>query len=222
MSICNKKGLDFEPEIAELAVKRRTLMEEFEQLEFDTLLDFHHEKALAQKFVASEEKGIREYQWAYFALKFAKLDPYFRALHWNPDWNGEPNKAHIAELVELLELWEEQYQVGEDLELNPTFGASALWGGADADLIDDGCVVDWKVINDPKLGHPHSQEQWAQVLAYALMAVKDGKPITHVAIYYARHGLLLKRPIEEVCSAPIDVAIESTLYPNEQLREASQ
>jgi len=212
MAICNKKGIDFEPSIAELAVKRRTLVEESEQAEFSTFLDFQLEKQLAQKYVASEERGVREHQWAYFALKFAKLDPYFRAGYWNAEWNNEPRKEYMHELVDLLHLWEEKYTVGEEVDLNPVFGSSHLWGGADGDIIDDGCMIDWKVVNDPKLGTNDSLKHWAQVLAYALMAVKDGKNISHVAIYYARHGLLVGKSIEEVCKCPVAEAIDAILY----------
>jgi len=215
MAICNKKGIDFEPSIAELAVKRRTSVEEFEQAESSTSLDFQLEKELAQKYVASEDKGTREFQWAYFSLKFAKLDPYYRADYWNPDWNSEPNVDYVQELVALLSVWEKNYVVGKEVDLNPVFGSSHLWGGADGDIIDDGCMIDWKVVNDPKLGTKDSLKHWAQVLAYALMAIKDGKNISHVAIYYARHGLLVRKPIEEVCQWPIDAAIDAILYEEE-------
>ena len=219
MAICNKNSLEFEPSIAEIAVQKRTVVEEFEQLDFNTFLDFQREKQLAQKYVLSEDKGIREYQWAYFALKFAKLDPYFRAGYWNAEWNNAPRKEYVDELVELLDLWEEKYTVGEEVDLNPVFGSSHLWGGADGDIIDDGCMIDWKVVNHPKLGTADSLKHWAQVFAYALMAIKDGKNISHVAIYYARHGMLVKKPIEEVCHWPIDSAIDAILYEEEVVED---
>lgn len=208
MAICKKNGLEFEPSIAEKSAKMRADMEECEQLESDTLSDFSVAKALAQRFIVAGDK----FEWATFALKFAKLDYYYRAHYWNSGWNDDPLVSHVTELVELLELWEQKYEIGEEVDLNPVFESSRLWGGADGDIIDDGCMVDWKVVNDPKLGTSDSLKHWAQVTAYALMAIKEGKHISHVAIYYARHGLLVKKKIEDVLHKSVSDAIEDILY----------
>ena len=70
--------------------------------------------------------------------------------------------------------------------LNPEFGEySSKLGGADADFIVDGTIVDIKTKN--KLGYESGD--FAQLLGYASMAKKIGVEVKKVAIYFARFGV---------------------------------
>lgn len=77
--------------------------------------------------------------------------------------------------------------------LNPTFGkGSSLVGGADADLIIDGRLIDIKTNRRLAFG----QDMYNQLVGYYVLSLlggvngKDDVNITTVGIYYARYGLL--------------------------------
>ena len=79
-------------------------------------------------------------------------------------------------------------QTGRQHVLNPTFDGSADVGGADADLILDGCLIDFKSTINPKI-----TGNWLyQLLGYALLDYKDEYQITKVGIYFTRQGVLLQ------------------------------
>jgi hypothetical protein len=60
-------------------------------------------------------------------------------------------------------------------------------GGADADLIVDGCLIDIKASVQPKIN-----PEWLRQLAgYVLLDYTDEQRIHSVGIYMARQGVLL-------------------------------
>ena len=70
--------------------------------------------------------------------------------------------------------------------LNPTFDGSQDVGGADADIILEDCLIDFKATIDPKI-----QKQWVyQLLGYSLLDYSDAYGLKRVAIYYSRQGVL--------------------------------
>lgn len=66
--------------------------------------------------------------------------------------------------------------------LNPTFKGSGLVGGADADLIVDGCLYDLKASKQPGL----KREAVYQLIGYALLDFDDEHGMTSVGFYRAR------------------------------------
>ena len=79
-------------------------------------------------------------------------------------------------------------QTGRPHALNPTFSGSNDVGGADADLILDGCLIDFKSTINPKI-----TSTWLyQLLGYALLDYRDEHQITRVGIYFSRQGVLLQ------------------------------
>lgn len=76
---------------------------------------------------------------------------------------------------------------------NPTFDRSADLGGADADLIIDGTLLELKAVKSPVLD---KRTAW-QVLGYLLADSSDRYRIRAVGWYFARHGLLWQLPVEE-------------------------
>lgn len=73
-------------------------------------------------------------------------------------------------------------------KLKRTFSGSNDVGGADADLILDGCLIDFKSTINAKL-----TSTWLyQLLGYALLDYRDEHQITRVGIYFSRQGVLLQ------------------------------
>jgi hypothetical protein len=78
--------------------------------------------------------------------------------------------------------------------LNPTFASSLDVGGADADLIADGCLVDIKATIRPRV-----TPAWVyQLLVYALLDYDDEHGIEEVGLYLARQRLLLRWPLADL------------------------
>lgn len=78
--------------------------------------------------------------------------------------------------------------------LNPTFEGSHDVGGADADLILDGCLIDIKATVNPRVAN-----LWLyQLLGYVLLDYGGQYRIDEVGIYLARQGVLLKWPLQEL------------------------
>jgi hypothetical protein len=80
------------------------------------------------------------------------------------------------------------------VELRPVFAGSADAGGADGDLIVDGCLIEVKALTDPaKYSRPWP---W-QLLGYVLLDYEDAWKLTSVGVYLARQGQLVRWPLEE-------------------------
>jgi len=77
--------------------------------------------------------------------------------------------------------------------LNPTFGGSVDIGGADADLIVDGLLIDIKSIAKPG----GRFKDIYQLAGYCLLDYRDEYKITGVGIYFARQGVLVSRPLDQ-------------------------
>jgi hypothetical protein len=77
--------------------------------------------------------------------------------------------------------------------LNPTFAGSIEIGGADADLIVDGCLLDVKTTVDPKFTRTRVLYQ---LLGYALLDYDDRYEIDAVGVYLSRQALLLRWPLQ--------------------------
>ncbi len=74
--------------------------------------------------------------------------------------------------------------------LNPTFLGSAYVGGADADLVVDGCLIDIKTSTFPQI----KAEYLHQLAGYLLLDFDDKLHIDAVGIYMARQGELVQWP----------------------------
>ncbi len=94
--------------------------------------------------------------------------------------------------------------------LNPTFGrASALVGGADADLFLDDTLIDIKTVRQPSF----DRGMFNQLLGYYTLHIIGGvggvepKPtIQRIAVYFSRHAHLYVLPLKEV--------IDRSTYPD--------
>ena len=90
--------------------------------------------------------------------------------------------------------------------LNPTFSGSRDVGGADADLVANGCLIEIKTTIERRL-----DRRWAyQLLGYALLDYGDDHHITEVGFYLSRVPALVKWDLEalltEAAGRRVDVA----------------
>jgi hypothetical protein len=81
-----------------------------------------------------------------------------------------------------------------EIVLNPTFDGSRDVGGADADVILDGCLLEFKTSVKPKLD-PFALYQ---LLGYVLLDYSDRYQIQGMGVYMARQGVLLRWPLTEL------------------------
>lgn len=79
--------------------------------------------------------------------------------------------------------------------LNPNFDGSEDVGGADADLVLDGCLLDVKTTINPQCLHA---EWFYQLLGYVLLDHRDRHAIREVGIYFARQAAFVRWPLEEL------------------------
>lgn len=78
--------------------------------------------------------------------------------------------------------------------LNPTFMGSGDVGGADADFVVDGCLIDIKTTKNPKI-----ESNWLyQIVGYLLLDYKDTLAMRSVGIYMARQGKLFRWSVDEL------------------------
>lgn len=101
----------------------------------------------------------------------------------------------IDDLRELSwEFYDEYgYLTARPFVLNPTFEGSGDVGGADADLIVDGNLIEIKCTIKNQI-----QPDWLrQILGYVLLDYSDRYQITGIGIYMARQGLLFQWGLEE-------------------------
>jgi len=99
----------------------------------------------------------------------------------------------VVELDDLGALFALFYDRCHDLlsrphVLNPTFAGSLDVGGADADFIVDGCLIDMKATISSQI----RADFLYQLAGYLLLDYHDAYHITSVGIYMVRQGLLLK------------------------------
>ena len=132
-------------------------------------------------------------------LRLAKLDQFYRAATLDPTFE-EASPRDVRDLLRLLSIVPFDGPLGDRLArgpilLNPTFGKlSDAMGGADADLVAGGCLIDIKVTKFPEL----SDEYLAQVVGYSILADLARKKnkgafpdLGEVGLYFARHGVFL-------------------------------
>lgn len=106
-----------------------------------------------------------------------------------------PQVAWLDDLGALFGLFYERYAhlLSQPAILNPIFAGSLDIGGADADMIVDGCLIDIKASISPQL----KAEFLHQLAGYVLLDYHDAYHITSVGIYMARQGLLFSWPLAE-------------------------
>ncbi|TSA44076.1 hypothetical protein D4R51_04575 [bacterium] len=136
------------------------------------------------------------------ALLLAQLDIIYRAGYIYANI-GKVNPLDVKDLKKLLSLINpKNFKVSKMCFLNPTFGmGSQLVGGADADLIIDGTLIDIKTTKLMRFNH----KELNQLIGYYTLSKIGGVgnpprkiPIEKLGIYYARYNMLYEFPLAEV------------------------
>ena len=99
----------------------------------------------------------------------------------------------IADLQALLEIARKRLRLSSP-RFGPTFGLASYWiGGAEADLIDNGCLIDVKCVKNII-----ATAFVGQTIAYALLEVDNEHRLDSVGIYLALQGILWEIPLADV------------------------
>lgn len=134
---------------------------------------------------------------AMHALRLAALDPLYRAGQVF-EVNLDPPASTVDEVVALLDAAtrENLLSLGRPI-LNPNFGlASALVGGADADMVLGNTLIEIKTVKEVRV----EREYVRQLLGYVLLARRarrlgaDLPPIARFGIYFSRHAYFVQFP----------------------------
>lgn len=135
-------------------------------------------------------------------ILLAQTDVYFRT--GKPPKNyGMVEEDDVADLFELMNAIKvEDFIAKEHMLLNPTFGeASKLVGGADADIIMDGVLIDIKTTKNLTI----KREHFNQLIGYYILTrigvidgIEENPEIKELGIYFSRYGRLVKFSVKEI------------------------
>ena len=183
----------------------------------NTFLDNNH--PVGRRLPQPEEDQLNRYCYV-----LALLEQVFRAglRPGSPLAAGELSSESMIQIAESHWLddlrslsWNFYDQFGHLLELphklNPKFDGSLFIGGADADLIIDGRLVDIKTTVNARI-----ESNWIwQLIGYVLLDYSDFHRINGIGLYMARQGILLEWDLDEA----IRDMSTGTPYTVEELRE---
>ncbi len=175
--------------------------------ELDIMSDFVESVPFVINFARDEHKkfnvtGEASERLLRACILLAQTDVFFR-IGRPPRNYGKVEEGDVADLFELMKAIKvEDFIAKEHMLLNPTFGeASKLVGGADADIIMDGVLIDIKTIKDLTI----KREHFNQLIGYYILTrigVIDGMTknpeIKELGIYFSRYGKIVKFSVEEV------------------------
>jgi len=200
MSLAIQEEIIFEPKIAKISIIKYLKLNSKKREHMRNFNDCINSTKIAIK--ENDHKLM-----AQNSLSFARLDPYHRSSKWDEDWKQKSTDSEdIEELIQLHDLWLKSFILPKgELLLNPSFKSSRLVGGADADLIVNQSIIDWKVYNNPKRD---LRKNLAQMIGYSLLSSMDGKPLSNCILYFARHGEQLSMPFDKLMKMRPEEAIK--------------
>jgi hypothetical protein len=133
-------------------------------------------------------------------IVLAKLESVFRSGKEFPNTEiFAVDENDVKDLVNLINIIDHKlFMAKKQCILNPTFGNSSLYiGGADADIIIDGALIDIKTTKLLKF----TRDYFRQLTGYYLLNKRENNingDINRLGIYYSRFGLLYTFPIPEM------------------------
>lgn len=170
--------------------------------------------AVAKREVAtytnlSDPSATEKFGAAEHALRLAKLDGLFRRgeIDVTMDSSDEGDVHDLLRLLDIIPFDRLDVRLREGLVLlNPTFGTfSGMVGGADADLVASGLLLDIKTTMYPNFANP----KWLpQVIGYAILAdLHRGEDLSfpkvgEVGFYFSRHGEVQTVSYDEIRNHP--------------------
>jgi hypothetical protein len=106
-----------------------------------------------------------------------------------------PQDSWLDDLSQMFSLFYARYHdlLSRPYILHPTFAGSFDIGGADADLVVDGCLIDIKASVSPQI----KAEYLYQLAGHLLLDYDDQLHMNAVAIYMARQGMLFTWSVAE-------------------------
>lgn len=137
------------------------------------------------------------------ALLLAQIDPFFRAGKlYEPfgviDSRDSDDLEHLFAIIPF-----DRFSSRSVCLLDPTFGSSHLVGGADVDLVLDEAMIDIKTTKFLQVKREYIDQLLGYYMLYCIGGV-TGMPekhvISHLGIYFSRHGYLYTFPIEQLAS----------------------
>lgn len=109
----------------------------------------------------------------------------------------EQGVADLVALTRAFAATQPGLAAARRIDVGPTFTLTAALGGADADLVADGRLLDVKTMSHPDLDRVHL---W-QLAGYVLADQSDRYRIREVGFYFARHGQQLHWPVRDYLCA---------------------
>jgi len=168
-------------------------------------------RAIQLAYVQFEEPTREEMlQVAGQALVLADLEIQMRSSPLDVRPAMPPTDA-VPQLVDLLQITPVQSLGGRALLLNPLLGTKAI--SADADLISDGRLIDFKLSTTSGF----NKRLKGQLLGYLILSrarrrLDPGFPIVEkIGAYFARHGQLWITDVEPILAHPAFAACEEWL-----------
>ena len=159
-------------------------------------------KPVKTRLAASDENKLNRY-----CIVLAELEEFRRSGRYRLASLGGNNGVTPSQFIELVEAhWIEDLKELSWLfydrcshlltlpaTLNPTFTGSSDIGGADADLIVDGTIIEIKSTVQSEIEVDYVR----QLLGYVLLDYDDAHKISSVGLYMARQGLLFQWDLSE-------------------------
>lgn len=139
------------------------------------------------------------------AWSLAQIDTVVRTLRYDESWFSAPAPDDVMDVKQIVALFAEQTWTRAETVciLNPLFRVVPREiATADADLVIDDTLIDVKTSVRLEL----TRDAFNQLLGYAMLVELGGvvprdatrPPLRHIAIYFARHGLLAKWRLDDV------------------------
>ncbi len=140
-------------------------------------------------------------------ILLAQTDVIFRTGKPPKDY-GKVDEGDMDDLFGLIKAIKvEDFKAKDHLLLNPIFGeASSLVGGADADIIMDGVLIDIKTTKYLDF----KRDYFDQLIGYYVLTriggidgIDRNPEIKELEIYFSRHGKLVRFPVQEVINEQV-------------------
>jgi len=171
--------------------------------------------SVANYIAATPPSRCQLSELASHTIRLAKLDSVRRAGRSDLQFE-HTSPEDVQDLVDLLDIVPFSDLIDPGLMLlNPVFNnASPLVGGADADLISGGSLIDFKATIANSMESIHLD----QLLGYLILARKERSidstfpAINKLGLYFCRHGHLWSKDASEWTDRPEFAAVESRFF----------
>lgn len=163
-------------------------------------------KELYQKYLIDDINDITNAKLVGSSLDLARLESEFRGAYGDPiQYLGDNHPGDVDDLKNLSRQLKHNEGIftSKEAHLNPAFGPfSIILGGADADVIIEGNLVDFKTSKYPTF----KTEYWNQLIGYAVLVdchnemcqksseyeFEELPEIESLCVYFSRYGEMVE------------------------------